>query len=98
MPVYAIAQGRINNREQFDKYVAAATPTLAAHNALVLAVDETPDVIEGETPYPRSVILEFQSAEAFYAWYNSPEYTAARKHRETASTGTFILLQGLSQD
>jgi uncharacterized protein (DUF1330 family) len=96
MTVYAIAQGRVEDREQFDQYIAAAIPTLETHKAGVLALDETPDVVEGDVSYPRTVILQFASSDAFYAWYNSPEYTAARKLRETASTGTFILVQGFN--
>jgi uncharacterized protein (DUF1330 family) len=96
MTVYAIAQGRVEDREQFDQYIAASIPTLETHKAVVLALDEMPDVVEGDVSYPRTVILQFESADAFYAWYNSPEYTAARKLRETASTGTFILVQGFN--
>jgi uncharacterized protein (DUF1330 family) len=96
MKVYAIAQGRVDDREQFDRYIAASIPTLETHKAVVLALDEMPDVVEGDVSYPRTVILQFESADAFYGWYNSPEYTAARKLRETASTGTFILVQGFN--
>ena len=94
MTVYAIAQGRIDNREQFDAYLAAAGPTFAGHDVKILASDETPDVVEGEVPYPRTVIIQFNSAATFYRWYDSPEYQAARRLRETASAGTFILVQG----
>lgn len=97
MPVYAIAQGRVDDREQFDRYIVASIPTLEAHKAVVLALDEKPDTVEGDVAYPRTVILQFASSQAFYAWYNSAEYTAARKLRETASTGTFILVQGFSE-
>jgi uncharacterized protein (DUF1330 family) len=94
MPVYAIAQGRIGNRQQFDQYVAAAVPTLQAHRARLIALDEAPVVIEGDVTYPRTVILEFESEQAFHDWYDSAEYRAARKLRQDASTGTFILVKG----
>jgi hypothetical protein len=35
----------------------ASIPTLEAHDAVVLALDETPDVVEGEVVYPRTFIL-----------------------------------------
>jgi uncharacterized protein (DUF1330 family) len=93
MSVYAIAQGRIDDREQFDQYIALATPTLEAHNVKLLALDEHPTVVEGETQYPRTVILEFESSDAFFNWYNSDEYKAAREHRLSASEGRFILVE-----
>jgi uncharacterized protein (DUF1330 family) len=96
MSVYAIAQGRIDDRKAFERYVELATPTLQTHNARILAVDEAPTSIEGTIDYPRTVILEFDSADAFHAWYDSPEYVAARQHRIAASAGRFILVTGLT--
>jgi uncharacterized protein (DUF1330 family) len=95
MTVYAIAQGKIEDREQFNQYVVEATPTLAAHHVKVLALDETPVVIEGSIDYPRTVVLEFESEAAFHDWYDSPEYMAARKLRLEAALGTFILVKAL---
>jgi uncharacterized protein (DUF1330 family) len=95
MTVYAIAQGKIENRERFDQYVAEATPTLIAHDAKVLAVDESPVIVEGNVDYPRTVVIEFESEAAFRRWYDSPEYTAARRVRLDAAQGTFILVKAL---
>lgn len=95
MAVYAIAQGRIEDREQFNQYLEYSGPTIEAHNAKLLAVDEAPVEIEGAIDYPRTVILEFESEDHFYRWYDSPEYQAARKQREDASVGRFILVRGL---
>ncbi len=93
MTVYAIAQGRIKDQEKFDQYMAKAIPTLQAHNAKVLAVDETPGIIEGTVDYPRTVVIEFESEAAFRRWYDSPEYTAARALRAASSAGTVILVK-----
>ena len=95
MTVYAIAQGRIENRDAFNEYVALAVPTLEAHNVKVLALDEAPTMVEGETEFPRTVILEFENTDAFHRWYNSVEYQAARAHRLNVSVGTFILVNGV---
>lgn len=94
MSVYAIAQGRITDRKALNEYIAHAVPTLEAHAVKVLALDETPTMIEGEAEFPRTVILEFDNADAFHRWYNSPEYQAAREYRLAASVGTFILVNG----
>ena len=94
MAVYAIAQSRVTNPDQFQHYLAAAGPTLDAHGVKLLALDEAATIIEGESSYPRLVILEFDSTEHFHRWYDSPEYTAARQHRLDAAVGTFMLVQG----
>jgi uncharacterized protein (DUF1330 family) len=95
MTVYAIAQGRVSDRQQFNRYLEKSGPTLAEHGARLLAVDETPAMIEGEIDFPRTVILEFDSTEHFQRWYDSAEYRAARKLREMAADGRFMLIQGL---
>jgi uncharacterized protein (DUF1330 family) len=95
MKFYAIAQSRVTDSEQLNKYVAAASPTLAAHNIKILAYDEAPIVVEGALELPRTVILEFDSRQAFYDWYESPEYRAARELRLDAAIGHFILVQGI---
>lgn len=95
MSVYVVAQGRIENRKLLDEYVAQALPTISAHGGRVVAFDETPEVVEGTVEYPRTVIVEFQTREAFRAWYDSPEYQAILPQRFEAAPGTLIVAQGL---
>lgn len=95
MPVFVIAQGRIEDRELLGKYVAKAVPTIAQHGGRILAFDETPGIIEGEVDTPRTVILEFASREAFRAWYDSPEYQAVLSMRLESAPGTMIVVDGL---
>jgi uncharacterized protein (DUF1330 family) len=44
---------------------------------------------------PRTVIVEFQTREAFRAWYDSPEYQAILPMRLEAAPGTLIVANGL---
>ena len=96
MAVYVVAQGRITDRKVLDEYVDKAISTLDAHGALVVAFDENPQVIEGTTETPRTVILEFSSHEAFRAWYDSPEYQAILLLRLSAAPGTIIVANGFA--
>jgi uncharacterized protein (DUF1330 family) len=95
MPVYVVAQGRIENRKLIDDYVGKALPTIQAHGGRVLGFDETPEMVEGEVEHPRTVILEFASHEAFRGWYESPEYQAILSMRLEGAPGTLILVKGL---
>jgi uncharacterized protein (DUF1330 family) len=95
MPVYVIAQGRIENRQLIDQYVAKALPTIQAHGGRVLGFDETPEMVEGTVGHPRTVVLEFDSREAFRSWYDSPEYQAILSMRLEGAPGTLILVKGL---
>jgi uncharacterized protein (DUF1330 family) len=42
----------------------------------------------------RVVVLEFPDMEKAKAWYESPEYTEAKRIRFEASTGKMILVEG----
>jgi uncharacterized protein (DUF1330 family) len=97
MPVYAIAQGRVENREMLDEYVAKAIPTIQASNGKILGFDESPAVIEGEVGHPRTVILEFPSHEAFRAWYDADAYQAILPLRLESTPGTLIVVNGVRE-
>jgi uncharacterized protein (DUF1330 family) len=51
-------------------------------------------LLEGNFDRDRLVVIEFADRAAAEAWYNSPEYQAARKLREGAAIGTFIAVDG----
>ena len=95
MPVYVVAQGRIEDRKMLDEYVGKALPTLQSHGARVLAFDEKPEVVEGSNDHPRTVIIEFSSPEAFRAWYDSPEYQAILPLRLDSTPGRLLVVAGL---
>ena len=63
------------------------------YSGKLLAVDEAPTVKEGDWPYTRTVLIEFPDAEAFDAWFNSPEYRDFVEHRHAASTGSIAVIK-----
>ena len=95
MPVYAVAQGRIEDREKLNQYVAQVIPTIQAAGGRILGFDESPEVVEGEISHPRTVILEFESRDAFRAWYDSADYQAILPLRLESTPGSLILVNGL---
>ena len=96
MHVYVVAQGRIENREMLDEYVAKALPTIQSSGGRVLGFDEVPDVIEGGIDHPRTVIVKFPSREAFRAWYDSEAYQSILPLRLESTPGSLIVVNGLS--
>jgi len=95
MPVYVVAQGRIENREMLNEYVAKALPTIQSGGGRVLGFDESPEIIEGEIEHPRTVILEFESQGAFRAWYDSEAYQAILPLRLDSTPGSLIVVDGV---
>lgn len=97
MPVYVVAQGRVEKPELLAEYVARALPSIRAGGGRVVAFDETPEVVEGTIEHPRTVIVEFPTREAFRAWYDSPEYQAILPLRFESAPGTLIVARGLGE-
>lgn len=95
MSVYFIAQVEIHDAEGYAAYMAAAGPTLADGSVKILALDEQPEVIEGEWFGPKTIVMEFDSEESFRKWYDSPAYQEAAKLRATATTARSALVKAL---
>jgi uncharacterized protein (DUF1330 family) len=93
MTVYAIALLNIADRERYGAYQSGFMEIFSRYSGKLLAVDEAPTVKEGDWPYTRTVLIEFPDAEAFDAWFNSPEYQALAKHRHAASTGSIAVIK-----
>lgn len=90
---YVLVTEDIHDEEGMKAYVAKAAPTMAG--ARVLAFDSAPQVLEGEPLGGRIVLLEFESADAARAWYESPEYQAAIPLRQAAADSSGVLVTGL---
>lgn len=95
MPVYVIAQLKIEDRARYQRYVEAFMPVLTAHGGHLLAADEAPAREEGDWPYDKVILLSFADETGFRAWADSPEYKQIAKDRLSATTGPVILAHGL---
>lgn len=95
MTVYTVALLSIHDREEYAKYEAGFMDIFARYEGRMLSVDESPDVLEGDWPHTRTVLIEFPSTKAMDNWYHSDEYQALAQHRFGASTGSIVRVQGL---
>jgi uncharacterized protein (DUF1330 family) len=93
MTVYAIALLTITDRGRYGAYQSGFMEIFNRYSGKLLAVDEAPTVKEGDWPHTRTVLIEFPDAEAFDAWFNSPEYQALAQHRHAASTGSIAVIK-----
>ncbi len=79
---------------EFGKYMEAVPGTLEGHPVKPLSVYGQLEMLEGAA-IEGAVIAEFPTMEAARAWYNSPAYTAARKHRLKAGDYRVFIVDGL---
>jgi uncharacterized protein (DUF1330 family) len=91
---YWIARVDVHDPEMYKKYVEANAPAFARYNAKFLARGGKSEVLEGPGR-GRNVVIEFASMEDALACYHSPEYSKAKEFRLKASTGEFVLVEGI---
>ena len=91
---YWIAHVNITNPERYKDYIAANAAPLKKHGARFLvrngACEVHGDALQGR----RHVVIEFESYAIAKACHDSPEYRAAAKIRDEASTSDFVMIEG----
>ena len=92
MAAYIVALGVVQDEERFAQYAQQVGPTLAPHSVEVVAIDAAAEVMEGNAPYPRVVLLKFPSKDHARNWKKSAEYQAAAEHRHASSEHVFYLV------
>jgi uncharacterized protein (DUF1330 family) len=91
---YWIAHVNITNPERYKDYVAANAAPLKKYGARFLVRNGEHMVPKGSMAGRRHVVIEFESYAAAKACYESPEYQAAGKIRDEASTADFVIIEG----
>lgn len=94
MTYYFLVQARVNNQEEYDKYLEKVNEVFENYEGEYLAVDESPSVIEGKWDYSKTVIIKFKSRNDFEKWYYSDDYQKILKHRLAAADCDAILIEG----
>ena len=91
---YWIAHVQVTNPERYKDYIAANAAPLKKHGARFLVRNGESSVPEGQLGSRRHVVIEFESYAIAKACYDSPEYQAAIKIRESASIGDLVIIEG----
>lgn len=91
---YIMAQIKIQDPEKYAEYQDGFLPIFAKYEGEILAVSDDVNVLEGDWPYSRAVIIRFPSEDKARAWFASPEYLELAKIRHGASEGTIISFPG----
>jgi uncharacterized protein (DUF1330 family) len=95
MKYYFVAQIKINDPLEYQKYLDNVDDVFDKFKGKYLAVDESPEVIEGEWNYTKSVIIEFENKNDFNEWYYSDDYQRILSYRLKASVSDSILVEGM---
>ena len=90
---YWVASVDVSNPDGYKQYVTANAVPFHKYGARFLTRSGKSELVEGKLR-SRVVLIEFPSFGAALDCYRSPEYAAAKKHRESASVADIVVLEG----
>ena len=92
---YILANVDVTDPQQYEQYRKLSTIAMQAHGAEVCVRGGKVEVLEGDWTPNRVVLLKFPTAEAARAFYDSPEYAAAKAARQGAAVMRMVLIEGV---
>jgi len=95
MSAFVIVDITVHDPVRYESYKKMAAPTVEAHGGRYVARGGKVEVLEGNWPTGRFVILEFQTAAQARAWWDSEDYRPARALRHATATTKMILVEGV---
>lgn len=94
MPAYLIARVQVTDWSRYREYTKATPAAIERFGGRFIARGGETVTLEGPEETGRVVIIEFPSLAQAKAFYNSAEYSQAKKLRAGAATGQFIAVEG----
>ena len=91
---YWIAHVNITNPERYKDYVAANAIAFKKYDARFLVRAGESVIAKGHLGGRRHVVIEFDSYATAKACHELPEYQAAAKIRDEASTAELVIIEG----
>ena len=95
MGAFVIVQGDVTDPTQYEHYKAAAAPTVEAAGGRYIVRGGSSEVLEGDPPPSRTVVLEFPDRAAALDWYHGEAYRTARKLRTGAANLNLYVIDGV---
>jgi uncharacterized protein (DUF1330 family) len=96
MSTYLIVdQKGITDPETMKTYAAGVVATVEQFGGKFIVRGGDPEVIEGDWPTERIIIIEFPDRSALKTWYDSPEYADLKAMRIASSNAQLIAVDGM---
>jgi uncharacterized protein (DUF1330 family) len=93
---YVIYQGEVLDAERYEEYKVRAAESIIAAGGRYLVRGGDIEVLEGEAPAGRTVLLEFETMQAALDWYRGAEYTEIRTMREGVARARMYVVEGVT--
>ena len=94
MKGYLIAQINVNNLENYQEYLKNVTPIAKKYDGEYIVRAGKFEIMEGNWPYKRNVVIKFPSIEKAREFYHSKEYQPVKKIRVHNADNNLIIIEG----
>ena len=94
MSGYIIVQINVKNNENYKEYLKHVTSIASKYEGEYLVRAGNFDIMEGQWPYKRNVVIKFPSYEVAMDWYHSEEYAPVKRIREDNAEGNCLIIKG----
>ena len=95
MTVYVIAQLRIKDRAEYNRYQSRFMGVFSRFEGRLLAADEQPQVLEGDWSGDKIVLMSFPDQAACRAWGGSAAYRSIAVHRKAGADAVILQAHGI---
>ena len=95
MAAYVIATIEVTDPETFETYRGQVPATIEKYRGKYLARGGDVEIVEGEQPARRTVVLEFDSLEKARGWYYSDDYAGPKELRIKSTISNVMIVDGV---
>lgn len=95
MPAYVVLEVEVQDPKIYERYKELAPPAIAAYGGRYLVRGGRVETLEGSWEPSRLVLLEFPTVEQARSWWDSREYAAGKKLRQSCAHTEMVLVEGL---
>ena len=95
MAAYMIVQVTVNDEEAYAQYREQVPATIAKYGGEYLVRGGDLEILEGEWPASRCVVLKFKDMDNARAWHASEDYRKPKALRHKAAYTNAVLVDGI---
>ncbi len=95
MAAYMIARINVSDWVKYNDYIRVTPGIIAKYEGRFIVRGGETITLEGPEEKWRIVVIEFPNLAKAKEFYNSPEYTDAKKIREGAALAQFVAISGV---
>jgi uncharacterized protein (DUF1330 family) len=94
MPAYLVGSITVTDPVAYEDYRARVPAVIAAHGGRYVVRGGAMEVLEGDWPASRTVILEFPDMQRLKAFYASADYAPLLAIRKLSAVSKLIAVEG----